>query len=259
MYTHEPPVRCWWGKRSRRYAVCTVARAGVRRSEPAGGTQLLTDHAADLLLAPTWLAMDNLAAEGLAERSGLVGDVMTDGAVRRTGRGRRAASPAAGRRRRRRAVSGLHDPAENTDDADRLAAIVTALAGLPMPVVLLAHPRLAARARDFGIELARGAVHRAQPLPYPEMVATVLRSRGVVTDSGGLQKEAFLLGVPCTTLRTETEWPETLEGGWNVLAPDLVGLAEIVNRPRPEPLDAAPYGDGAAARAVVAALERHAR
>ncbi len=237
--------------------------AGLRsrnRRMPEEHNRVLTDHAADLLLAPTRLAMDNLAAEGLAERSVLVGDVMTD--VLYAVRDAVAAQPP-------RLPDGVDADgpflvctihrAENTDDADRLAAIVTALAGLPMPVVLLAHPRLVARARDFGIELARGAIHPAQPLPYPEMVAAVLRSRGVVTDSGGLQKEAFLLGVPCTTLRTETEWPETLEGGWNVLAPDLVGLAEIVNRPRPEPLDTAPYGDGTAARAVVAALERHAR
>ena len=86
------------------------------------------------------------------------------------------------------------------------------------------------------------------------MIATVLHSRGAVTDSGGLQKEAFLLRVPCTTLRSETEWTETLDGGWNVLDPDLQRVAELAARPRPKSRQAQPYGDGAAAEKVVAEL-----
>jgi UDP-N-acetylglucosamine 2-epimerase (non-hydrolysing) len=234
--------------------------AGLRsfnRRMPEEHNRVLTDHAADLLLAPTKVAMEHLAREGLAERSVLVGDVMTDVLyrVRDTVGDGDVRLPTGIGRGDGYLVSTIHRQ-ENTDDPDRLRAIVTALAALPIPVVLLAHPRLVARASAFGLDLRAGALHQAPPMPYPEMVATVMRSRGVVTDSGGLQKEAFLLRVPVTTLRTETEWPETTVGGWNVLCQDLSQLGDVVTRPAPEPTDDAPYGDGHAAELVVRTLEQ---
>ncbi len=229
--------------------------AGLRsfnRRMPEEHNRILTDHAADLCLAPTELAISNLAKEGLSDRSALVGDVMTDVCLRV-----------------RDVVAGLpprlHDlfrptdgyliatihRAENTDDPDRLEAIISALGALSRPVALLAHPRLVARAAGFGIRLATGAVHQLQPLSYPELVGAVLSSHGVITDSGGLQKESFLLGVPCTTLRAETEWPETLEDGWNVLDPDLDKVGQLADRPAPRLPRGTPFGDGhAAAKAV---------
>jgi UDP-N-acetylglucosamine 2-epimerase (non-hydrolysing) len=147
--------------------------------------------------------------------------------------------------------------AETTDDPDRLAATLDALSRCPLPVRLLAHPRLADRAGSFGLTLdggGAGTVVACKPLPYPQMIAAMLGSRGLVTDSGGLQKEALLLGVPCTTLRSGTEWPETLAGGWNVLVTDLRDLPAAVSRPRPAGDPPAPYGDGGAARRVVAEL-----
>ena len=232
--------------------------AGLRsfnRLMPEEHNRVLTDHAADLLLAPTQVAMDHLATEGLAARSVLVGDVMTDVLyrVRDAVSGDEVALPDGVSADGGYLVSTIHRQ-ENTDDPARLGAIVAALAGLPIPVVLLAHPRLVARAARFGIDLGAGAVHPQQPMPYPEMVAAVMRSAGVVTDSGGLQKETFLLRKPCTTLRTETEWPETRVGGWNVLCQDLSTLADTVLRPAPAPVDDAPYGDGEAARLVVRTL-----
>ncbi|WP_298328585.1 UDP-N-acetylglucosamine 2-epimerase (non-hydrolyzing) [Haloactinopolyspora sp.] len=234
--------------------------AGLRsfnRAMPEEHNRVLTDHAADLLLTPTQLGMDNLAREGLAERAVRVGDVMTDVCfrVRDAVRNEPPALPD-GVRAGDYIVSTVHR-AENTDDPDRLRAIIEALAGLDRPVVLLAHPRLVARCHEFGIKLERpdSSLHTAEPLPYPGMVAAVLHSAGVVTDSGGLQKEAYLLGRPCTTVRTETEWVETLEGGWNVLAePD--GLAAAVRRPAPTHPQGAPYGDGQAATHVVDVLTR---
>jgi UDP-N-acetylglucosamine 2-epimerase (non-hydrolysing) len=232
--------------------------AGLRsfnRAMPEEHNRVLTDHAADLLLAPTEVAMGHLAAEGLGHRSVLVGDVMTDVCflVRDGVRDRRPELPAGVDPAAGYLVSTILR-AENTDDPDRLAAVIAALAALPLPVVLLAHPRLVARAATFGIDLTAGSLRQAPPLPYPDMVAAVLHSRGVVTDSGGLQKEAYLLGVPCTTLRTETEWVETLADGWNVLDADLTAVAHAAVRPAPAVPQGHPYGDGHAAQAVARVL-----
>jgi len=232
--------------------------AGLRsfnRRMPEEHNRVLTDHAADLLLAPTQVAVGHLAAEGLAARTVLVGDVMTDVCfrVRDAVLARPHPLPAAVEQAGAHLVATIHR-ADNTDDPDRLAAIVAALADLPLPVLLLAHPRLAARAAEFGISLQTGSIVPAPPLPYPAMVSAVVRSRGVVTDSGGLQKEAYLLGVPCTTLRTETEWVETLKGGWNVLDPELTQVRSVAARPAPTTDRGSPYGDGRSAHRVAETL-----
>lgn len=235
--------------------------AGLRsfnRRMPEEHNRVLTDHAADLLLAPTQTAVDHLATEGLADRTVLVGDVMTDVLFKVRDSLSSAAQPlpfdlpAQGYY-----VSTLHRP-DNTDSAERLSAIVEALAALDKPVVLLAHPRLVDLSRRHGIELEQGAIKVTSPLSYPQLIHAVMNSAGVVTDSGGLQKEAFLLRVPCTTVRPETEWVETVDLGWNVLvSEDLSLLTKTVERPRPDATDATPYGDGhAATRTVDALLER---
>ena len=240
--------------------------AGLRsfnRRMPEEHNRILTDHAADLLLAPTEEAMRHLATEGLANRSVLVGDVMVDVCLRirdavLAGEHAPPALPEGIDGDAPYLLATLHR-AENTDEPDRLAALVGALADLRLPVALLAHPRLLARAEEFGVKLDQGAVHVGRPLPYAAMVAGVLRSAGVVTDSGGLQKEAYLLGRPCTTLRPETEWPETLVDGWNQLVPDpgrlgASGWAETATRPAPAAGRSTPYGDGRAAQRVVRIL-----
>ena len=139
--------------------------------------------------------------------------------------------------------------AENTDDPKRLARLLDRLARLSTPVVLAVHPRLERKASEIGFNLRCGALRPVAPLPYPAMISAILQSRGVVTDSGGLQKETFLLGKLCTTLRTETEWSETLLGGWNQLDPDAENLKVLMQRPLPESARLAPYGDGRAALA----------
>ena len=232
--------------------------AGLRsfnRRMPEEHNRVLTDHAADLCLAPTDVAMGNLADEGLFDRAVLVGDVMTDVCfrVRDAVRDIAPVLPAGVDADTGYLVSTIHR-AENTDDPTRLRTIVDSLSRLSIPVVLLAHPRLVGRCQEFDIELDRQALHAMKPLPYPQMISTMLHSSGVVTDSGGLQKEAFLLGVPCTTLRSETEWIETLADGWNVLDPDLRLIAELAARPRPSNERAQPYGDGAAAKKVATEL-----
>jgi UDP-N-acetylglucosamine 2-epimerase (non-hydrolysing) len=232
--------------------------AGLRsfnRQMPEEHNRVLTDHAADLLLAPTLVAMNHLAKEDLGQRSVLVGDVMTDVCLSaRDAIGKRKPSwPVGVQPEESYLVATIHR-AENTDDPVRLRTIIEALAALPLPVLLLAHPRLVARCREHGINLDVGALHTTNPLPYQEIMAAVVHSRGVVTDSGGLQKEAFLLGRPCTTIRAETEWTETLVGGWNILTPSVDQIANVATRPAPTADMGSPYGDGHAAPRVVEVL-----
>ena len=240
--------------------------AGLRsfnRAMPEEINRILTDHAADLLLAPTEVGAAHLADEGLAERTVVVGDVMTD--ILFSVRDSVIDTPSP-------VMTELDLPeggyslatihrAENTDDPERLRSILESLAAVDHPVVLLAHPRLVAKCAEHGITLEdSGNLRMHPPLAYPELVASTLHARGVVTDSGGLQKEAFLLRAPCTTVRPQTEWVETVDLGWNVLVEPGQALVDAASRTRPtEPADADahPYGDGHAAARVVQALTEH--
>lgn len=234
--------------------------AGLRsfnRRMPEEHNRVLTDHASDLLLAPSRVAMDNLAREGLSGRAVHVGDVMVDIAllVQRGLTEHPVELPAD--MEGEFIVATIHR-AESTDDPDRLAKVVRALAAMPVPVFLPAHPRLRGCADRQGLDLHIGALRVIDPMPYRAMVAAVTRARAVVTDSGGLQKEAFVLGTPCTTVRTETEWTETVDLGWNQLVAfdDLDTLAEVALRPTPSSTTDMPYGRGDAADQSVAVLAR---
>lgn len=227
--------------------------AGLRsfnRHMPEEINRVATDHISDLLLAPTETAMSNLRTEGLDGKSKLVGDVMTDVCLQV----RDAVSKKEPKFRNDSyqpyILATIHR-AENTDDPVRLKSIVGALQSLEKPVYLVAHPRLTSRAREFGITLEGGAIVTRQPFDYQELISTVMGAEGVVTDSGGLQKEAYLLETPCTTVRSETEWLETLEDGWNVLCDKPSELDEIVNRDRPEFPRGTAFGDGNASAAVI--------
>src|SRR6266540_677102 len=199
--------------------------AGLRsfnRRMPEEHNRVLTDHAADILLAPTQVAMDHLANEGLTDRARLVGDVMTDVCFRvRDAVTDDSFQLPEGLKRGQYVVSTIHR-AENTDDPARLASIIDGLAAAGAPVLLLAHPRLVARCAEYGIKLER--------------------------PDGSLHVRV------CTTLRTETEWVETLEDGWNVLTSDVSKLPELAARPAPAGDRPMPYGDGHAAGRVVSAL-----
>lgn len=230
--------------------------AGLRsfnRAMPEEHNRVLTDHAADLCLAPTEVALGHLVAEGLGDRSVVVGDVMVDVClqVRDQVAGRPLTVPVD--RDHPFVLATIHR-AENTDDEQRLRSIIIALAEITVPVVLPVHPRLAAKATAAGISLTQGNIRTVDPLPYPALVGAAAAASGVVTDSGGLQKEAFLLGTPCTTVRTETEWVETLGGGWNILDPDASHVAQLAVRRKPSAERGEPFGRGTAAEAAVQAL-----
>jgi UDP-N-acetylglucosamine 2-epimerase (non-hydrolysing) len=229
-------------------------RSGNRRM-PEEHNRVITDHVADLLLAPTETGMRHLADEGLAARSVLVGDVMADVCLRV-----RAATdkhpPAMPERwpdDEGIVLATLHR-AENTDNPERLSFLMDSLAAMPFRVVLAAHPRLVAKAASAGVTLDRDSLTVVGSLTYSQMVFATARARGVITDSGGLQKEAFILRTPCITARTETEWPETLTDGWNVVDSDLRSdsVAQFA-RERPERRDH-PFGKGDAAERTILAL-----
>lgn len=227
--------------------------AGLRsfnRTMPEEINRVVTDHLSDLLLAPSLTAMANLSTEGLQSKAVLVGDVMVDSirsaeAILRSGQQEESQAPYL--------AATLHR-AENTDDAERLAKLIYALASSPVPVRLAAHPRLVAKAREFNIPLSQGAILVEKPLSYLSMVGLMIGSLGVITDSGGLQKEAFLLQVPCVTLRAETEWIETLEGGWNSLDPNGDLLSTQWWTDKHEPTDRTVYGDGRASERAIQAI-----
>jgi len=235
--------------------------AGMRsfdRAMPEELNRVLTDHLSDVLLCPSETAVENLEREHVAGRVDLVGDVMVDVAL--LFQPRALADPAplerAGVEPGAYLLTTAHR-AGNVDDPARLRRLVDLLLGLPLPVVLPLHPRTRARLEGAGWleELERAPGVRLQPpLGYLEFTALLGHARAVLTDSGGVQKEAYLAGVPCVTLRDATEWVETVEAGWNVLVDlDAAAALDALDR-RPPAQRPALYGDGRAGARVVAAL-----
>jgi UDP-N-acetylglucosamine 2-epimerase (non-hydrolysing) len=218
-------------KLRRRTAHLEAGLRSFNRAMPEELNRVATDHLSDLLLAPTVQAVAHLTREGLVDRTRLTGDVMTDVCLQTRSVVTGPGSPSSivddwpdGF-----VLATIHRPS-NTDDAERLKRILSALGSLSAPVVLAAHPRLIAAARMHGQTLRRPGLEIVPPLDYPSIIKALSRAAAVVTDSGGLQKEAYVLGVPCTTVRSETEWTETLGEGWNVLAPEPEHLADVALR-----------------------------
>ena len=215
--------------------------AGMRsydRSMPEELNRVLVDHASDLLLCPTDAAVANLEREGLGGRTRLVGDVMADVSL----------AFGAVAEQRSRVLSQLDlEPgafllatahrAGNVDDPARLERLVELLEALPEPTVLPLHPRTRARLDAAGLMQRLETAPRvllSAPLGYLDFLVLARHARAVLTDSGGVQKEAYLLGTPCVTLRDTTEWVETVESGWNELV-DLDRDAALAALGRPVP------------------------
>jgi UDP-GlcNAc3NAcA epimerase len=234
--------------------------AGLRSFDPRMPEEVnrrLTDHVSRLLFCPTTDAVRNLKAEGISRGVHRVGDVMMDAVKDHAGRLARYDVRRFGVEPARYYVATLHRQ-ENTDEPTRLKSIVGALDGLGFPVLLPLHPRTAARFRALGLR-PQGAIKVLPPLGHVEMLALVRRSRALLTDSGGLQKESFIVGTPCVTLRDTTEWKETLRGGANRLAgadPALIrrAIGSIEKKP-PRWTAARVYGDGKAAERIARLVE----
>jgi len=244
--------------------------AGLRsfnRQMPEEQNRVLTDHLASLCFAPTESAVAHLRREGIAEeRIVRSGDVMAD-AARIFGEQAEAQAgellggselQALAAADRAFILATIHR-AENTDDPARLKAILTALGQAPLPVLLPLHPRTRSRIETFQLEHLLKPLTITGPLGFLVMVLLERRAALVVTDSGGVQKEAFLQGTPCVTVRTETEWVELLECGWNRLADPTDQAAMLTAMAQQLALDASQprprlYGDGHAAEAIAERL-----
>jgi UDP-GlcNAc3NAcA epimerase len=238
--------------------------AGMRsfdRAMPEELNRVLADHASRLLLCSSEVAVENLQRENVAGTVELVGDVMVDVASTIQPRARTRVDLVRARGLEPGAyVLATAHRAGNVDLPARLAQLVELLVAVPVPVVFPVHPRTLARLHAAGLHdrLARdGNVILAPPLGYVELTALLCNAQAALTDSGGLQKEAYLAGVKCITMRSSTEWTETVEHGWNVLV-DLDRDAALAALHRQPPAERPRlYGDGHAGERIVAALTLH--
>jgi UDP-GlcNAc3NAcA epimerase len=232
-----------------------------RRSMPEEINRVVTDRLSDDLFCPTPLARTNLEREGIVDGVQLVGDIMFDGFQFERTRIAAGSTLAALQLEHKAFVLVTLHRAENTDDPKLLAHVIDELSALSVdiPVVFPVHPRTRAALERMGAwPLKR--LRCIAPQPYRSMVSLTLAAKAVATDSGGLQKEAYFAGTACVTLRDETEWLETLDTGWNRLAPPgrshiasevRSAIAETKDKPQPRL-----YGDGTAAEQILEALLR---
>jgi len=234
--------------------------AGLRsfnRAMPEEINRVVADHLSTLLFAPTATAVANLAREGIATGVHNVGDVMYDvarltepQARKRPIRKRLRLSP------RAYLLATVHRAA-TTDDRDELRSVLGAFSRTGEPVVFPVHPRTRKMIRRFDLDSEVGPnVRLLEPLDYLDFQALLVDARVVLTDSGGVQKEAYWAGVPCVTLRRETEWVETVADGWNlVVGTNVDRILEAVRAERPSRARGNAFGDGHAAEKIVAILD----
>ena len=222
---------------------------------PEEVNRIAVDHLSAVGLCPTPAAVAELAREGMGDRARFVGDVMLDACLEASGRAGDGILAALGVTSGEFGFATLHR-AGNTDRPGRLRAILRALGRIGGPIVFPVHPRTAEAIAAEGEALPANVI-RVLPCSYLETIGLVKNARLVLTDSGGLQKEAYFLGTPCVTLRDETEWPETLAGGWNVLAgADGEAIERAASRPAPPEAgrDLASFGGGRACARILDVL-----
>lgn len=239
--------------------------AGLRshnRMMPEEQNRVLTDHLADVLFTPTTVATNNLIGEGISKDSiHQVGDVMYDAALffAQKAQEERDVMGMYGLQPKSYILVTIHR-AENTDDKVRLTAIMEGLeiVANQIPVVLPLHPRTKSALEYSGINLNKVMV--IKPVGYLEMTALEMNATLVVTDSGGVQKEAFFHQTPCVTLRDETEWVELVDAGWNKLVPPVTGsnhiAEEIISGLTMSGALIEPYGGGDASTRIVEIISK---
>lgn len=226
--------------------------AGLRsfnRVMPEEINRIVTDRISDLLFAPTETAVKNLRNEGLAENTRFTGDVMYDSVLFYRDIVEKDPGAYSFQDLPEDFLLATIHRAENTDHPQQMENILNAFRELPYPVLLPIHPRTKKIISRFFIPQN---LHLIEPVGYLMMLSLILKARKVLTDSGGLQKEAYFLGTPCVTLRTETEWVETLHDGWNTItATDPVKIIRAAQLPYPEHPRSQAFGTGNAAEIIV--------
>jgi len=225
--------------------------------------RVLTDHCANILFCPTQNAVDNLQAEGitntlslahpLPRTVALVGDTMYDAVLQfsKIARNQSTILEALGIKSKEYLLATVHRP-YNTDIPENLESILSAFLEINEPIIFPVHPRTRQYLMNLNSKFKTHHINLISPVGYLDMLMLEQNAKAILTDSGGIQKEAYFFGVPCITMRTETEWVETVEAGWNVIVgADRGKIVEAVrclksDNPRPEL-----YGDGKAAKKII--------
>lgn len=233
--------------------------AGLRsfnRTMPEEINRVVTDHLSERLFCPTETSLNHLRTEGISRGVELVGDVMYDLLLQvRPALPTRAQElfPRVGVTPHSYILVTIHRSA-NTDDRQALHNIVQALNAIDMPVIFPVHPRTRAALQRYDLS-CRAHVRLIEPVGYYDMLVLEHYAYRILTDSGGVQKEAFFLEVPCVTLRRETEWMETVEAGWNTLVDtDCQDILRAIDKPTPPPLLKNPFGEGDASKRIARSL-----
>jgi UDP-GlcNAc3NAcA epimerase len=237
--------------------------AGLRsfnRRMPEEKNRVLTDHISDLLFVPTQAAVENLETEGLTKGVHLVGDVMYDGILHFSGLAKEKSGilEKLGLNEGGFHLCTIHR-AENTDHPERLRAIFEGLKRSGETIVLPLHPRTRKYLSDYGIAPAEN-IMIVEPLGYLDMVRLESTAKKIVTDSGGVQKEAFFLGKPCITMRDETEWVETVDSDWNTITgADGSKIQDAIRNFDPKGERPGVFGDGRSVEKMIGIIEAHGK
>ena len=242
--------------------------AGLRsfnRSMPEEHNRILTDHCADLLFCPTQTAVNLLTKEGITHGVHLVGDTMYDAVLQFVELARQQSTVLAtlDLEPKHYLLATVHRP-YNTDEPENLQRILQAFLTLDEPIIFPVHPRTRKKIGELGLGIpsftsARqlNNLHLIEPVGYLDMLVLEQNARLILTDSGGIQKEAFFFAVPCVTLRPETEWVETVETGWNVLVDAVPAkiVNAVLNQCWPTGTPPTVFGDGQASERIVEILQ----
>ncbi|WP_067729073.1 non-hydrolyzing UDP-N-acetylglucosamine 2-epimerase [Oceanobacillus damuensis] len=238
--------------------------AGLRsynKRMPEEINRVMTDHVSELLFAPTNLAVENLKKESITDGVHQIGDVMYDAVLYNMDIAEENHSLTDFQLTSKDFILGTIHRAENTDNLERMRAIVNALISIDHKVFLPLHPRTKNKLKDYSLleklENASNIV-LSEPISYLEMLLLEKHATAIVTDSGGVQKEAYFAKVPCFTLRDETEWIETVEIGWNQLVNPLNdNLVDLINSFEEKDYEENLYGDGKASEKIVQIIKEY--